>query len=54
MADTNPCTESLYIFDVCDYNDYKSEYLLGLFKYTYVKYNPNAQSKQNYFSTLIR
>lgn len=29
---------------------------LGFFKYTYVKYNPplRAQSKQNYFSTLIR
>lgn len=24
MTDTNPCTESLYIFDVCDYNDYKT------------------------------
>lgn len=75
----NPCTYSTIVIN--DYNEMHAgvrRYVRrtpGLFKYTYVKYNPlspsptrsfsssffpssptppHAQSKQNYFSTLIR
>lgn len=55
----NPCTYSTIVIN--DYNvaaRRRVENSRGFLKYTYVKYNPRpspcTQSKQNYFSTLIR